>query len=79
MLKHKYIDKICIVVIAAALLITCIFINGESLGITFMSSQMGYETRLFERSRVHEIDIIIGDWQGFLETANEKNIAHVRS
>ena len=72
MLKHKYIDKICIVVIAAALLITCIFINGESLGITFMSSQMGYETRLFERSRVHEIDIIIDDWQVFLETANEE-------
>lgn len=72
MLKHKYIDKICIVVIAAALLITCIFINGESLGITFMSSQMGYETRLFERSRVHEIDIIIDDWQGLLETANEE-------
>ena len=72
MLKHKYIDKICIVVIAAALLITCIFINGESLGITFMSSQMGYETRLFERSRVHEIDIIIDDWQGFLETADEE-------
>ena len=72
MLKHKYIDKICIVVIAAALLITCLFINGESLGITFMSSQMGYETRLFERSRVHEIDIIIDDWQGFLETADEE-------
>ena len=72
MLKHKYIDKICIVVIAAALLITCLFINGESLGITFMSSQMGYETRLFERSRVHEIDIIIDDWQVFLETANEE-------
>ena len=72
MLKHKYIDKICIVVIAAALLITCIFINGESLGITFMSSQMGYETRLFERSRVHEIDIIIDDWQVFLETADEE-------
>ena len=72
MLKHKYIDKICIVVIAAALLITCIFINGESLGITFMSSQMGYETRLFERSRVHEIDIIMDDWQGFLEIADEE-------
>lgn len=72
MLKHKYIDKICIVVIVAALLITCLFINGESLGITFMSSQMGYETRLFERSKVHEIDIIIDDWQGFLETANEE-------
>lgn len=72
MLKHKYIDKICIVVIVAALLITCLFINGESLGITFMSSQMGYETRLFERSKVHEIDIIIDDWQGFLETADEE-------
>ena len=31
-----------------------------------------YETRLFDDSRVHHIDIQIGDWEAFLENAQEE-------
>ncbi|MGI6607446.1 MAG: CotH kinase family protein [Erysipelotrichaceae bacterium] len=72
MLKHKYIDQICLTVMAFALVVTILFINGESVGLIPASSAPGYETRLFDNSRVHTIDIIIDDWDKFLETATEE-------
>ncbi len=72
MLKTKFIDRICIVVMAVALLVTILFINGESLGITPASAAPGYETRLFDQTRVHTIDILIDDWNAFLNTAAEE-------
>lgn len=69
MLKNKYIDKICLVVMALALVITILFMNGESIGILPASTNPGYVTRLFDKTRVHTIDIIIDDWDGFLKTA----------
>lgn len=73
MLKSKSIDGICIGIMAFALLVTVLFMNGESLGLTPALSAPGYETRLFDQSRVHTIDIIMEDWDGFLETAAEEN------
>ena len=72
MLKHKHIDKICIAVMALALVATVLFMNGESLGLTPASAAPGYETRLFDKTRVHTIDIVIDDWEAFLETAAEE-------
>lgn len=72
MLKHKLIDKICIAVMALALIITVLFMNGESLGLTPSSSAPGYVSRLFDKSRVHTIDIFIDDWDTFLATATEE-------
>ncbi len=72
MLKSKKIDLICIAVMAAAVIVTLLFMNGETLGMTPASSAPGYETRLFDKSRVHTIDIVMDDWEGFLETAAEE-------
>ena len=36
MSTHRNIDRICLAVIAAALVITVLFMNGESLGITVL-------------------------------------------
>ncbi len=72
MLKHKLIDKICISVMALALIITILFMNGESLGLIPSSSAPGYVSRLFDKSRVHTIDIFIDDWDAFLATATEE-------
>lgn len=72
MLKHKYIDRICIAVVCVAVLLTIAFMNGEKLGIVPQSSAPGYATRLFDKSRVHTIDIVMDDWQSFLDTANEE-------
>lgn len=55
-----------------ALLLTFVFLNGESLGIQAASSTPGYETRLFDTSSVHTIDIVMDDWDGFLETCTNE-------
>ena len=72
MQKSKHIDRICIAVMVLAVLGTVLFMNGESLGLTAASGAPGYETRLFDKSRVHTIDILIDDWDAFLETAPEE-------
>lgn len=36
---------------------------------------MGYEALLFDTGRVHTIDIVIDDWDGFLETAQSEQYA----
>lgn len=58
--------------VVAALLITALFMNGASLGIVPQDRSMGYESKLFDTSKVHTIDIIIDDWNGFLQTARSE-------
>lgn len=72
MLKNRHIDKICVVVMVISLLVVVLFMNGEALGITPASTAPGYETRLFDKSKVHTIDIVIDDWDGFLSRADEE-------
>ena len=68
MSTHKYIDRICCGAMALAVLLAVIFMNGESLGIQAAASSMGYEDRLFDTSAVHTLDIVMDDWDAFLET-----------
>lgn len=72
MIKSKWIDRICCVVLAVMLVVTMLFMNGEQLGVTAMSRALGYEERLFDQSRVHTIDIVADDWEGFLETCTDE-------
>ncbi len=72
MLKHKWIDAICLLAVLAAVLLTVLLMNGASLGIAKASSVPGYVHRLFDDSRVHTIDIRMEDWEGFLETAADE-------
>lgn len=72
MAAHPYTEKICAAALAAVLVITLLFSAGEALGLQEASSVMGYETRLFDASRVHTIDIIMDDWEEFLETCENE-------
>lgn len=72
MSASKHIDKICAVVIVMTLIITLIFCNGESLGIEAMAQTTAYETSLFDRSKVHTLDIVINDWDSFIETCENE-------
>ena len=69
MLKHKYIDLICIGIAVLALVATVLFMNGKAIGLAPASAVPGYETRLFDSARVHTVDIVMDDWQGFLDEA----------
>jgi spore coat protein CotH len=72
MSTHKNIDKICCVVLAVTLAITILFMNGPEIGIEAAARTVGYESRLFDTSRVHTIDIVMDDWDGFLETCTSE-------
>ena len=72
MSTHKYIDRICIAVTIVALLICVLFMNAKAVGVQEVSKVLGYESRLFETSRVHTIDIVMDDWEGFLETCENE-------
>ncbi len=72
MSTHKHIEKICCVAVVFALLITALFMNGEALGLKVASKAMAYEARLFDINKVHTIDIVMNDWEGFLETCENE-------
>lgn len=76
MSASKHIDKICAVVTAFVLILTLLFMNGSSLGITAVSREMGYESRIFDTSRVHTIDIVMDGWEDFLETCENEEYAN---
>ena len=75
MSTHKHIDRICVVITLLALLITGLFMNGEALGLSAAERTMGYEKTLFDTSRVHTIDIVIDDWDAFIQTATSEEYA----
>lgn len=72
MSTHKWIDGICIAAVVLSLLISIIFMNGEAFGIQRADQVMGYVSRLFDTSQVHTIDIVMNDWEGFLETCEDE-------
>ncbi len=72
MIGSKRIDLICILAMGMALLMTFLLMNGQKLGLKTMSSSPGYEKRIFDRTKVHTIDIWIEDWEDFLSTASRE-------
>ena len=72
MSTHKHIDKICCVVLALVLLLTVWFVNAERFGIQAAATVLEYEERLFDTSFVHTIDIVMDDWEGFLDTCENE-------
>ena len=72
MSTYRHIDRICWAALALALAVTVLFANGERLGLQAAAAGLGYEARLFDASRVHTIDIVIDDWEGFLDTCEEE-------
>ena len=75
MSTHKHIDKLCLVAAVFAIVLCALFMNGEKLGIEEVSTVMGYETRLFDTSRVHTIDIAMDDWDSFIEGCENEEYA----
>lgn len=75
MSTHKHIDRICAAALLLCLLLTAAFMNGEALGLQPAASAMGYGSRLFDTGRVHTIDLVMDDWDGFLETCEDEEYA----
>ena len=76
MSAHKNIDRICIIATALCVMLTAILMSCASLGTGKKGITMGYEKRLFDNDRVHTIDIVMDDWDGFLETAQSEEYSN---
>lgn len=74
MSTHKYVDRICAVLIAvilaAALVVYALFGQQTTGGIS-----KAYATGLFDTGQVHTIEIEMTDWEGFLETCEDEEYA----
>ncbi len=72
MSTHRNIERVCCAALALALLAAALFCFGERLGLQRSDRAQGYEARLFDTTRVHTIDIVMDDWEGFLETCENE-------
>lgn len=72
MSTHKNIDRVCIAALVIAMIVTVIFMHADTAGVITASASCGYESRLFDTSKVHSIDIVMDDWEGFLETCENE-------
>lgn len=72
MSTHKHFDKICCVVLAVTLLLAGLFMAGEHLGIQKADTVMEYESKLFDTSKVHSIDIVMDDWDEFIDNCQSE-------
>ncbi len=77
MLKSKYIERICCIVIVLSMLLTCGVIGAVQSGAIEISTTMGYENRLFDQSRVHTVDIVMDDWAGFIDSCENEEYVTV--
>lgn len=68
----RYFDRIAWIVTALTLVLTILFMNGTAFGIEAMAHTMGYENRLFDNTKVHTIDIVMNDWDSFIENATSE-------
>ncbi len=72
MATSKHIDKICCIIMTATLLLTFLFISAGRFGVQAVSAAAGYASRLFNTAEVHTIDIIMDDWDSFIETCTDE-------
>ncbi len=74
MSTNKYIDKICCVIVVITVIVSAFAMGINALDIDSYA-ELGYELKLFDDSYVHTIDIIIDDWDGFIENCESEEYA----
>lgn len=72
MSASKKLDQIAWAVTAFILSLTVLFMNGGAVGLQEMARSMGYETRLFDNTRVHTVDIVMDDWDELIANATNE-------
>lgn len=72
MSASKKLDQIAWAVTAFILSLTVLFMNGGAVGLQEMARSMGYETRLFDNTQVHTVDIVMDDWDELIANATNE-------
>lgn len=66
MSTSRRIDQICLGAAIGVILIMFLFLHADKLGVQAVSAVPGYESKLFQTSMVHEIEIMMDNWEDFL-------------
>ena len=72
MSTSKRFDRVAAFVAALALLATVLFMNGEALGLSASERSAGYESRLFDVTRIHSLDLAAEEWEDFLDGCEDE-------
>lgn len=72
MSTSKHFNRICAVVMVLCLAVTLMLCFPDAVGIQTASKTLGYESRLFDTSYVHSIDIVMDDWDSFIENCESE-------
>lgn len=75
MSTHKNIDRFCWAAMAVCLLLTALLCQGKAAGLFSGGQAMGYESLLFDTGSVHTIDIVMDNWDGFIEVCENEEYA----
>lgn len=65
----KHFDRIAVIATALMLVLTGLFMNGTAWGLEMTEHTMGYEERLFDATKVHDLDIVMNDWEDLIQNA----------
>ena len=72
MLRSRNLGRFCAIVTALSFLLTGAFVYASQSGLIEKASAEGYSKRLFDTSRVHSIDIVMDDWETFIENCTDE-------
>ncbi len=74
MSTSKRLDRVCVAALVLALLIAALAFCAPALGFEagYGGVTLGYETRLFDTTTVHTIDIVMDDWEGFIDGCEDE-------
>lgn len=72
MSTHKHIDRICVAGALLSLLLVLAALHLPGKASSWPRSTLGYQSRLFDPARVHTIDIVMDDWDAFLQTCRSE-------
>ena len=72
MATSKNLERACAIVLIVSLLASAGLVYVKANGGESTGQTMGYESRLFDTSRVHTIDIVMDDWDSFIENCESE-------
>lgn len=72
MSTSKHFNRICAAVMVLCLAVTLMLCFPDAVGIQAASTTLGYESRLFDTSYVHSIDIVMDNWDSFVENCESE-------
>lgn len=75
MSTSRYFNRICAVVMVLCLVLTVMLCIPDKIGIQAALRTLGYESKLFDISYVHSVDIVMDDWDSFIESCENEEYA----